>query len=284
MDAIEVEGLEKRYGKKVQALRGVDLSVRKGEVFGLVGPNGAGKTTLIKALVGALRPSGGQVRVLGLDPLKDRPELRRRIGYMPQSLALYDDLSAKDNIEFFGAAHGVPDLRSRVQEVLELTELAPRAMDQIHTFSGGMRRRVSLACALVHRPEMLFLDEPTAAVDPQLRSQLWKTFRELAWGGVTLFISTHLMDEATLCDRVAILRQGRIVVSDSPRRILERGRTRLVIRRGERKEERVIGWRPEDLAEALHAYGLERGITGVDVRTDSLEAVVLSIIRKEEKR
>ncbi|MEW6638037.1 MAG: ABC transporter ATP-binding protein [Actinomycetota bacterium] len=281
MDAIEVEGLVKRYGKRIEALRGVDLSVRKGEVFGLVGPNGAGKTTLIKALVGTLRPSGGRARVLGLDPLRDRPELRRTIGYMPQSLALYDDLSAKDNVEFFGAAHGVPDLRSRVREILELTELTPRAGDQIHTFSGGMRRRVSLACALVHRPEVLFLDEPTAAVDPQLRSQLWKTFRELARGGATLFISTHLMDEAMLCDRVAVLRHGRIIASDEPRRILERGRVRLLIRRGEREEERVIGGRPEDLAEALRSYGLTRDVTAVDVRTDSLETVVLSIIEEE---
>jgi ABC-2 type transport system ATP-binding protein len=179
MDAIEVVGLSKRYGR-TEALRGVDFRVSGGAVFGLVGPNGAGKTTLIKALVGALRPSEGEVRVLGLDPLGERAELRRRIGYMPQSPALYEDLPARDNIEFFGAAHRVPGLEKKVEEVLELADLTARADDAVHKLSGGMKRRVSLACALVHRPRVLFLDEPTAAVDPLLRHRLWNTFRGLA--------------------------------------------------------------------------------------------------------
>ena len=281
MHAIEVAGLTKSYGK-IETLRGVDLTVPEGMVFGLVGPNGSGKTTLIKALVGALRPSGGEVRVLGLEPLKDRTELRRRIGYMPQSPALYEDLSAHDNVEFFGAAHHTPELRKKAVEVLEFTDLTERAGDAVHTLSGGMKRRVSLACALIHRPRILFLDEPTAAVDPYLRSRFWKTFRELAESGVTLFISTHLMDEATLCDRIAILRKGRVIASDTPREILERGETRLVVRRSEAEEERTIGGHPEDLAAALHPYGLGAEITAVEVRADSLETVVLSLIEKEE--
>jgi ABC-2 type transport system ATP-binding protein len=281
MHAIEVAGLTKNYGK-VGALQGVDFTVPRGMVFGLVGPNGAGKTTLIKSLVGALRPSGGEVRVLGFEPLKDRTELRRRIGYMPQSPALYEDLPARDNVRFFGAAHHTPELRKKVAEVLEFTDLAERAGDPVHTFSGGMKRRVSLACALIHRPQILFLDEPTAAVDPYLRSRIWKTFRELAESGVTLFISTHLMDEAILCDRIAILRKGRVIVSDTPHEILERGKTRLMVRRSADEEERTIGGRPEDLAAALHPYGLGAEISGVEVRADSLETVVLSLIEKEE--
>ncbi|HJQ28702.1 MAG TPA: ABC transporter ATP-binding protein [Rubrobacter sp.] len=281
MNAIEVSGLTKKYGK-VEALRGADLSVREGEVFGLVGPNGAGKTTLIKGLVGALRPSGGEARVMGLNPLQDRAELRRRIGYMPQPPALYEDLSARGNVEFFGAAHGRRGLRKKVDEVLDLTDLSERANDPVHTFSGGMKRRVSLACALVHRPEVIFLDEPTAAVDPQLRSRLWRTFRELAGGGATLFISTHLMDEAMLCDRIAILRKGRIIAADTPRGILERGRTRLLVKRDEAEEEKTIGGRPEDLAAALRPYGLEPDVSAIEVETDSLETVVLSLIEKEE--
>lgn len=280
MDAIEVRELSKRYGK-IEALRGANLRVSRGAVFGLVGPNGAGKTTLIKALVGALRPSGGDVRVMGLDPLKDRARLRRRIGYMPQPPALYEDLSARDNVAFFGAAHHVPDLRERVAEVLEFTDLPERARDPVHTLSGGMKRRVSLACALVHRPEVLFLDEPTAAVDPQLRSRFWKTFRDLARSGTTLFISTHLMDEAVLCDRIAVLRRGRVIAADTPRNMLEMGRTRLVVGRDGRREESVIGGRPEDLAGALRPYGLARAVSTVEVRADSLETVVLSIIGKE---
>lgn len=280
MDAIEVSGLSKRYGR-IEALRGVDLRVPKGAVFGLVGPNGAGKTTLIKALVGALRFAEGRVRVMGKDPLKNRAELRRRIGYMPQVPALYDDLPARTNIEFFGSAHRVPDLGKRVEEVLRLTELTERARDPVYTFSGGMKRRVSLACALVHRPEILFLDEPTAAVDPQLRSRLWETFRRLAGDGVTLFISTHLMDEAMLCDRISILRQGRIIVSDAPRRILQRGKTRLLIGKDGEVEKRIIGGRPEDFAAALRPYGLFPEVTAVSVEADSLESVILSLIGEE---
>jgi ABC-2 type transport system ATP-binding protein len=281
MDAIEVSGLIKQYGK-IEALRGVDLRVPEGTVFGLVGPNGAGKTTLIKALVGALKPTEGEVRVMGLAPLRDRAELRRHIGYMPQSPALYEDLPARENVEFFGAAHRVPELRKRIEEILDLTDLTDRAKDPVHTFSGGMKRRVSLACALVHRPRMLFLDEPTAAVDPQLRSRFWGQFRQLAKEGATLFISTHLMDEAMLCDRISILRRGRVIASDSPRRVLERGKTHLVVSRSGEKEEKVIDGHPEDLAAALHPYGLSRDVTAVDAEADSLETVVLSLIEKED--
>jgi ABC-2 type transport system ATP-binding protein len=280
MYAIEVAGLAKRYGK-IEALRGVDLAVPEGAVFGLVGPNGAGKTTLIKTLVGALRPSDGEVRVLGLEPLKDRSELRQCIGYMPQFPALYEDLSARDNIEFFGAAHRALDLREKVEDVLRLTELTARANDPLHTLSGGMKRRVSLAGALVHRPKMLFLDEPTAAVDPQLRSRLWETFRKLAKSGVTLFISTHLMDEAMLCNRVAILREGRIIASDTPRRILQKGKTRLLVDKNGEEEEKIIGGHPEDLAAALRSYGLSPEVSAVSVEADSLETVILSLIGKE---
>jgi ABC-2 type transport system ATP-binding protein len=283
MDAVEVSRLTKRYGK-IGALGGVDLRVSEGAVFGLVGPNGAGKTTLIKALVGALRPSGGEVRVLGLNPLEDREELRQRLGYMPQFPALYEDLPARVNVEFFGAAHRVPNLKKKVEEVLEITDLTARADNPVYKLSGGMKRRVSLACALVHRPQILFLDEPTAAVDPQLRNRLWNTFRELAAGGTTLFISTHLMDEAMLCDRVAILREGRVVISDTPRRILEGGKTHLVIERDGEEEERVIGGYPEDLAAALRDYGLTPDVAAVDVREDSLEAVILSLIEGEDAR
>jgi ABC-2 type transport system ATP-binding protein len=281
VNSIEVSGLTKKYGR-VEALGGAGLSVGRGEVFGLVGPNGAGKTTLIKALVGALRPSGGTARVMGLNPLKDRAELRQRIGYMPQGPALYEDLTARGNVGFFGAAHRTPDLKKKVDEVMHFADLSGRADDPVHTFSGGMKRRVSLACALVHRPEVIFLDEPTAAVDPQLRSRFWKTFRELAGEGTTLFISTHLMEEAMLCDRIAILRKGRIIATDTPRSILEEGRTRLTVEQDGREQEETIGGHPEDLAAALRPYGLQPGVTAIDVETDSLEAVVLSLIEKQE--
>jgi len=149
-------------------------------------------------------------------------------------------------------------------------------------FSGGMQRRVSLAAALVHRPRVLFLDEPTAAVDPALRARFWRSFRELAAAGATLFISTHLMDEALLCDRVAVLRQGRIIALDTPRGLLERGRTRLTIRRGGVSTETAIGGTPAELAQALHPYGLASNIEAVDIEADSLETVVLGLVERDE--
>jgi len=279
--AVEVAGLTKRYGR-IEALRGVDLAVAHGRVYGLLGPNGAGKSTLIRALVGSLRPTSGSVRVLGMEPTAHRAELRERIGYMPQGPALYDNLSAHDNVKFFGGAHHMPDLAERVREVLDFTELADRAGDLVYTYSGGMKRRVSLACALVHRPDVLFLDEPTAAVDPALRARFWLAFRDLAARGATLFISTHLMDEAMLCDEVAVLRQGRVIAADTPVRLLQRGRTRLIVRTGDNELEYTIGGRPEDLAAALQAYGLAPDVRSVEVRGDTLESVVLDLVAAED--
>lgn len=280
MNAIEVHDLRKDYGG-FEALRGVDLQVRTGSLFGLLGPNGAGKSTLIKALVGALRPSSGQLSVLGIDPLREPARLRAQIGYMPQSPALYEDLSARENVLFFASAHSSPDPGKRVEEVLAFADLSERADDPVHTFSGGMKRRVSLACALVHQPRVLFLDEPTAAVDPHLRGRFWRTFRDLAASGVTLFISTHLMDEALLCDEVAILRQGSILVTDTPQGLLQRGRSKLTLRCGSEEREHLIESRPEDLAHALRAYGLSPEVRGVEIRADTLETVVLGLIGEE---
>lgn len=275
--AITVERLTKTYGP-IAALCGVDLAVPAGVVFGLLGPNGAGKSTMIKALVGALRPSSGTVRVLDLDPLRDRTALRKTIGYMPQSPALYDDLSARDNVAFFGRAHDARLAPQRVDAVLELTDLGARAGDLVRTLSGGMQRRASLACALVHEPRILFLDEPTAAVDPILRARFWRTFRALAATGVTLFISTHLMDEALLCDRVAVMREGIVIAGDTPAALLERGRTRVTVNRGGGADKQVVGSHPEDVAAALRRYGLATDVTAVRVEADTLETIIFGLI------
>jgi ABC-2 type transport system ATP-binding protein len=277
--AVEAQGLRKEYGKVV-ALDGIDLAVKRGTIFGLVGPNGAGKTTLIKALVGALRPTAGSVSVLGLDPLRDKWDLRRQIGYMPQSVALYDDLSARANISFFSGAHPVDDFPARVAKILAFTELEERADDRVGTFSDGMKKRISLACALVHAPRIIFLDEPTAAVDPHLRFKMWQLFRQLAEQGTTLVISTHIMDEAVLCDRIVVLQRGAIIADDSPGHILEAGRARLAVHFGDRAEETTIPARPDSLAERLHSYGLSAEITALTLEPDSLEDVILTIIRE----
>ena len=194
--AIAVDGVRKRYGR-IEALKGVSLEVGRGEIFGLLGANGAGKSTLIKILVGSSRPSAGAVEVLGLDPTRQAGALRQQIGYMPQAPALYEDLSPRDNVRFFGQAHRLEHLEERIDEVLAFTNLRDRERDPVYGFSGGMKQRVSLACALVHRPRALFLDEPTAGIDPKLREAFWQHFRDLAAGGATLLVSTHLMTRRT---------------------------------------------------------------------------------------
>ena len=282
MNAISITALFKSYGK-VTALQGIDLAVPQGMIYGVVGPNGAGKTTLIKTLVGVARPTSGTARVLELDPLNDKWALRKQIGYMPQDAALYETLSARDNITFLGKAQSVEDLDQKVDEVIAFTELASRARDPIHTFSGGMKKRVSLACALIHQPKVLFLDEPTAAVDPQLRARSWALFRKLAKNGTTLFISTHLMDEALLCDRVTILNQGRVILVDSPQNIMQRGKTRLSVTSPNGSSETEFESTPEAMAQKLHEFGLPNDISSIKIGSSTLEEIVLDIIRDDSK-
>ena len=282
MNAISITALVKSYGK-VTALQGIDLAVPQGMIYGVVGPNGAGKTTLIKTLVGVARPTSGTARVLELDPLNDKWALRKQIGYMPQDAALYETLSARDNITFLGKAQSVEGLDQKVDEVIAFTELASRARDPIHTFSGGMKKRVSLACALIHQPKVLFLDEPTAAVDPQLRARSWALFRKLAKNGTTLFISTHLMDEALLCDRVTILNQGRVILVDSPQNIMQRGKTRLSVTSSNGSSETEFESTPEAMAQKLHEFGLPNDISSIKIGSSTLEEIVLEIIRDDSK-
>jgi len=282
MNAIEIENLSKNYGK-LHALKNMNLNVPVGTIYGLVGPNGAGKTTLIKTLVGSLRPSSGFAKVLGLDPLKDKWKLRKQIGYMPQSPALYDDLSARNNIMFFGKAQHIPDLKKRTDEILSFAELSSRAYDKVETLSGGMKKRVSLCCALIHNPKIIFLDEPTAAIDPHLKMQSWILFRKLAQTGVTIFISTHLMDEAMFCDKVTILRNGEILAVDTPQRILQQGKTKLKIVVNNEENISIIDSTSENLADELKKFGLEQNISSIELHSDNIEDVILSIIREKEK-
>ena len=284
MNAIEIENLAVSYGK-IHAIKTMNLLVPQGTIYGLVGPNGAGKTTLIKVLVGALRPTFGSAKVLGLDPINDKWELRKQIGYMPQVPALYDDISARDNILFFGKAQNVPDLKKKTDEILAFAELTSRANDKISTFSGGMKKRVSLCCALVHNPKILFLDEPTAAIDPQLKMQLWVLFRKLTQNGVTIFVSTHLMDEAMYCDRVTILRNGEILAIDTPQKLLERGKTTLKIVVNNHENSSVIDSTANNLLTELKKYGLQKEVSSIELHPDSIEDIILSIIKgkKEEE-
>jgi ABC-2 type transport system ATP-binding protein len=210
---IEAEHLRKVFGELVAA-DGVSFTARPGEIFGLLGPNGAGKTTTIGCVSGLLTPTAGRVRVMGHDVVRDGVAARRSLGVVPQEVALYEDLSAAENLAYWGGAQGMrnPRLRSRIQEVLELTGLQDRAREPVKRFSGGMKRRLNFACGILHQPQVLLLDEPTVGVDPQSRVRLEELVRAEARAGKCVLYTTHYMDEAEeLCDRLAIIDHGQII-------------------------------------------------------------------------
>jgi ABC-2 type transport system ATP-binding protein len=208
--AVDVENVVKSFGT-LKALDNVTLRVRQGEIYGLLGPNGAGKTTLIRSIVGLVAPESGTVTVLG----RRMPDLDilGRVGYMTQAAALYADLSVEENLRFFAAISGAD---SNVDEALKLVELDQRRKSVVATLSGGLKQRCSLACALVHRPRLLLLDEPTVGVDPQLRVQFWDHFRDMAAAGTTIVVSSHVMDEAERCQRLGLIRFGKLLGEGSP--------------------------------------------------------------------
>ena len=209
--AVEARGLRKTFGP-IRAVDGIDLALAPGAIYGLLGPNGSGKTTLIRLLVGLARASAGEARVLGT-AMPSRAILDR-IGYMTQSEGLYPDLSVWENLRFFANLYGRAD-HARLVRSLELVDLGERQGSPVLELSGGMRRRLSLACALVHEPSVIFLDEPTVGVDPALRVQFWDHFRTLARGGATLLVASHVMDEADRCDELLFIRDGRVLARGS---------------------------------------------------------------------
>ncbi len=206
----------KSFGR-LRALDGVSLSIQRGEVYGLLGPNGSGKSTLLRCLVGLLRPEAGEVTVLG----RRMPELAvlGRVGYMTQQAALYPDLSVEENVVFFATIAGA---RGGAEDALRFVDLLDRRRSVVSTLSGGMRQRVSLACAMVHLPELLLLDEPTVGVDPELRVEVWRGFHALASDGVTIIVSSHVMDEAERCDRLGLMRAGKLLAEGSAAELRER--------------------------------------------------------------
>jgi len=216
-NVVETSGLTKQFGSLV-AVDHVDLSVKAGEIFGFLGPNGAGKTTTVRILCGLMAPTSGSAVVVGHDVVKEPEEVKQRIGYMPQSYGLYDDLTVEENLEFFGSVYRVPsdERRKGADDILQLVRLDESRKQFAGQLSGGMKRRLSLAVSLIHNPELLILDEPTAGIDPPLRRIFWEYFRKLNKRGVTFFINTHYMDEAELCDRLALISYGRLVAVGTP--------------------------------------------------------------------
>ena len=219
---ITAQNLLKRFGN-ITAVNGVSFQIQKGETFGLLGPNGAGKTTTINMMMGALKPDGGSITLNGTaDPTQ--PQVRRQLGNAPQSLALYEELTADENLKFFGKIYGLSGkkLGERVQWALEFAGLVERRKSRVSTYSGGMKRRLNMACAMVHDPPVLLLDEPTVGVDPQSRNAIFDSIEKLIKEGRTIVYTTHYMEEAQrLCDRVAIMDRGKILALDTVEKLID---------------------------------------------------------------
>jgi ABC-2 type transport system ATP-binding protein len=217
MIAVQITGLVKTFGSFI-AVDHVSLEVSKGEIFGFLGPNGAGKSTTIRVLCGLLTPTSGSASVNGFDVATQPEEIRRTIGYMSQKFSLYDDLTVEENIDFFTGMYGVPRaLRAgRKDYVLRMANITERRKALTRTLSGGWKQRLALGCAILHQPAVLFLDEPTSGVDPIARASFWELIREMAAAGHTIFVSTHYMDEAENCGRIALMYSGKVIALGAP--------------------------------------------------------------------
>jgi ABC-2 type transport system ATP-binding protein len=219
-NAVEAVELVKEFGN-FTAVDGVTFTVKRGDIFGFLGPNGAGKTTTMRMLMGLIRPTSGTARVLGFDVVKETDEIRRHIGYMSQRFSLYNDLTVSENLNFFGGAYNVRGERLKAREaaILDMAGLKGREEELARNLSGGWRQRLALGCAIIHEPEMLFLDEPTAGVDPISRREFWNLLYLFSGEGRTIFVTTHYMDEAEHCHRLSFIQNGRLVALGSPKEI-----------------------------------------------------------------
>jgi ABC-2 type transport system ATP-binding protein len=303
---IEARGLSRRFGS-LQAVRDVSFSVRRGEIFGVLGPNGAGKSTTIRMLCGILDPSGGSGTVVGYDIATQAESIKQRIGYMTQRFSLYEDLSVSENLTFYAGIYGVPraQRRARVETVLEQSGLAQRKKQIAGTLSGGWKQRVALASATIHEPPLLFLDEPTAGVDPVSRREFWEQIHRLASEGTTVLLTTHYMDEAERCHRLAFIFRGQVLDLGTPEEIVERrALSALELATNEPREAAELLRRQPEVDEVAH-YGHTLRLTtragvdperftrellqrhGIDVQSSarsrvSVEDAFVSMVREDE--
>lgn len=254
-DAVRVEGLTRRFGD-FTAVDNISLAIQKGEIFGFLGPNGAGKSTTIKMLCGLLQPSGGKGFVGGNDITTESEEIKKHIGYMSQKFSLYDDLTVEENINFFNGIYTVSreKKRGRMEWVLEMSGLKDRRDSVTKTLPGGFKQRLALGCAILHEPPVLFLDEPTSGVDPISRRNFWDLIYEMARKGTTIFVTTHYMDEADYCDRLALIYRGRVIAEGTPGEMRRKYMKRDVL---EIEADRLVA-----ALEAVYKNGIETAIFG----------------------
>lgn len=217
---IKIENLKRSFGN-ITAVNGVSYSVAKGEMFGLVGPDGAGKTTTIRVLIGLLKPESGNAEVVGYDIRTQKNKIKDEIGYLSQRFSLYGDLTVDENIEFFADIHGVRNFKERRNELLEFTRLTPFTDRLTDKLSGGMKQKLALTCTLIHKPKIIFLDEPTTGVDPVSRRDFWKILSNLLKEGITIFMTTPYLDEAERCNKIALMNNGEIISWDTPKNVKE---------------------------------------------------------------
>lgn len=264
---IELHDARLSFGE-VPALDGMSFTVGPGEMFGLVGPDGAGKTTAIRVLLGLLTLDSGIARVLGLDPVTDAATVKARVGYLAQRFTLYGDLTVEENIEFFGSLHRVRDQKERIQKLLDFTRLGPFRNRRGDHLSGGMQKKLALACTLVHTPDVIFLDEPTTGVDPISRREFWALLSTLLSEGISILLSTPYLDEAERCTRVALVRSGRTLAVDTPaalRRSLGIRPLEIVCRPVREARDRLLA---DGRVEAVHLFGDRLHVTTRDPDDD----------------
>ena len=253
-DAVVVDRLEKRFGRTI-ALNGLSFSIAASELFGFVGPDGGGKTTLFRILATLIVPENGSARVLGRDVVKDLWDLRRRIGYMPGRFSLYPDLSVYENLRFFASVFGTTVERERPHIAPIYSQLEPFRDRRAAALSGGMKQKLALCCALVHRPEILLLDEPTTGVDAVSRREFWDLLAELKKSGMTILVSTPYMDEADRCDRVALMQAGRLLAVDTPRQIAQSFERPLLAVRAAKRYPALLALRESPHVHAVYPFG-----------------------------
>jgi ABC-2 type transport system ATP-binding protein len=253
--SVKVQGLTRKFGD-FTAVDRIDLEVAKGEIFGFLGPNGAGKSTTIKMLCGLLMPTGGSGTVGGYDIIINSEEIKQNIGYMSQKFSLYDDLTVEQNVNFFSGIYSVPESKrvARKEWALEMAGLKDKRNTITRTLAGGYKQRLALGCAILHEPLILFLDEPTSGVDPISRRNFWNMIYEMAKGGTTVFVTTHYMDEADYCDRLALIYRGKIIAEGTPNELRKSYMTRDVL---EIEAERIV-----EAMEVLEQQGIETAVFG----------------------